>query len=200
MDTTLTSSTLESVLVFHSGYKTDESVYTCIGSNNITNIISSPEEDNVTLLVQGKEKRERGREGGRGNCIINSLFSFLLPTVPVEIVNSPVNTIHYAGGNITLSCNASGIPLPTFQWYKNNQLITPNERVYLTTSTHVSTLIYSLIESILVLNDIVLEDDDYYYCQATNEGAHTTVFNVISQSANLTVYRKYFIISIIIIN
>ena len=62
VDTTLTSSTLESVLVFHSGYKTDESVYTCIGSNNITNIINSPEEDNVTLLVQGKEKRE-GREG-----------------------------------------------------------------------------------------------------------------------------------------
>ena len=62
VDTTLTSSTLESVLVFHSGYKTDESVYTCIGSNNITNIINSPEEDNVTLLVQGKETRE-GREG-----------------------------------------------------------------------------------------------------------------------------------------
>ena len=43
----------ESNLTFVNGLKTDESVYTCKGSNGITNIIESPQQDNVTLLVQG---------------------------------------------------------------------------------------------------------------------------------------------------
>ena len=47
------TSTRESILTFVRGLKTDESVYTCKGSNGITNIIESPQEDNVTLLVQG---------------------------------------------------------------------------------------------------------------------------------------------------
>ena len=53
METLLPPATLQSVLVFRNGLKTDESVYTCIGINNITNIIQSPEQDNITLLVQG---------------------------------------------------------------------------------------------------------------------------------------------------
>ena len=53
METLLPPATLESVLVFNNGLKTDESVYTCTGINNITNIIQSPEQDNITLLVQG---------------------------------------------------------------------------------------------------------------------------------------------------
>ncbi|XP_019853400.1 PREDICTED: hemicentin-1-like [Amphimedon queenslandica] len=161
METLLPPTTLQSVLVFSNGLKTDESIYTCIGINNIINIIQSPEQDNITLLVQ----------------------------VPVEIVDNPVNTTHYAGGNVTLSCNASGIPLPTFQWYKNNQLITPNDRVYLTTLIHLETLIESLVESVLVFNNIVLSDDDNYHCQATNPGAHDRIFNVFSQSVRLTVHH-----------
>ena len=42
-----------SVLTFLNGLKTDESIYTCIGSNNIVNVIGSPEQDNISLLVQG---------------------------------------------------------------------------------------------------------------------------------------------------
>ena len=53
METLIPPATLQSVLVFRNGLKTDESVYTCIGINNITNIIQSPEQDNITLLVQG---------------------------------------------------------------------------------------------------------------------------------------------------
>ena len=47
------TNTRESILIFVRGLKTDESVYTCKGSNGITNVIESPQEDNVTLLVQG---------------------------------------------------------------------------------------------------------------------------------------------------
>ena len=46
--------TRESVLTFLDTVKTDESVYRCEGSNGITNIIGSPENDTVSLLVQGE--------------------------------------------------------------------------------------------------------------------------------------------------
>ena len=46
--------TSESVLTFLDTVKTDESVYRCEGSNGITNVIGSPENDTVRLLVQGK--------------------------------------------------------------------------------------------------------------------------------------------------
>ena len=48
------TNTLQSVLRFVSGMNSNESIYTCKGMNGITNVINSPEEDNVTLLVQGE--------------------------------------------------------------------------------------------------------------------------------------------------
>ena len=45
--------TLESVLTFVKGMNSDESIYKCQASNDVPNIIGSPEVDEVTLLVQG---------------------------------------------------------------------------------------------------------------------------------------------------
>ena len=53
-ETTLSTTTLQSELRFIQGFKSDESQYTCTGSNGVTNVIDSPEDDNVTLFVQGK--------------------------------------------------------------------------------------------------------------------------------------------------
>ena len=50
----LVNNTRRSVLTFLDTVKTDESVYRCQGSNGITNVIHSPENDTVTLLVQGE--------------------------------------------------------------------------------------------------------------------------------------------------
>ena len=46
--------TLESTLTFPSTRKTDESGYRCEGNNGVTNVIGSPENDTVNLLVQGE--------------------------------------------------------------------------------------------------------------------------------------------------
>ena len=46
--------TRESVLTFLDTVKTDESIYRCEGENGITNVIGSPENDTVSLLVQGE--------------------------------------------------------------------------------------------------------------------------------------------------
>ena len=46
--------TRTSVLHFNPTVKPDESQYTCIAVNNITNVIFTPENDTVNLIIQGK--------------------------------------------------------------------------------------------------------------------------------------------------
>ena len=48
------SFTRVSNLTFLSTVRTDQSEYTCVGTNGVTNVISSPENDTVSLLVQGE--------------------------------------------------------------------------------------------------------------------------------------------------
>ena len=48
------SFTRVSNLTFLNTTRTDQSEYTCVGSNDITNVISTPENDTVNLLVQGE--------------------------------------------------------------------------------------------------------------------------------------------------
>ena len=45
---------LISTLTFLNTTRDDQSSYTCVGNNSIKNVISSPENDTVNLLVQGK--------------------------------------------------------------------------------------------------------------------------------------------------
>ena len=53
MEQTVALFTLESVLMFLNTSKTDESVYRCEASNGITNVINTPENDTIELLVDG---------------------------------------------------------------------------------------------------------------------------------------------------
>ena len=123
---------------------------------------------------------------------MNDFIIYLLSyTVPVEIENNPINTTHYAGGNISLSCNASGIPLPTFKWFKNGVLLNATNRVSFFDMIHFESAIDSLVESTIVLTNLILSDDDDYHCEASNPGAHDTVFIVNSNTAHLTIQCKF---------
>ena len=48
------TSTRVSNLTFLNTTRTDQSEYTCVGSNDVTNVINSSESDTVNLLVQGE--------------------------------------------------------------------------------------------------------------------------------------------------
>ena len=57
--TTITTSALSptyifSILTFLNATKTDESSYTCVGSNGVRNLIGTPENDTIELAVQGE--------------------------------------------------------------------------------------------------------------------------------------------------
>ena len=47
-------STLLSVLTFLNATRENQSTYTCVGSNGVSNVIDTPENDTVTLFVQGE--------------------------------------------------------------------------------------------------------------------------------------------------
>ena len=107
-------------------------------------------------------------------------------SVPVEIVANPVNTVHFAGGEISLQCSASGIPEPSISWFKNGQPINDNR----ITASSVFIPASNAVLGTLTFQGLLLADDDDYRCEANNTGAGTTVFIVTSQSAHLTVQRK----------
>ena len=111
-------------------------------------------------------------------------------TVPVEIVDDPVETTHYAGGNITMSCNASGVPLPTIIWLKNGEELLQDARVSYANTTLIDMPNEGLVLSTLSFTDLQLTDDADYACQATNPGAHSNSFTVTSNSSHLNVQRK----------
>ena len=104
------------------------------------------------------------------------------------IEDDPVDTTHFRGGNNILSCNASGVPLPTITWYQDDIEITDSSRVLSTTL--VDEVNEGLVQSTLVFTDIELSDDSDYYCEASNTGAFTTVFTVRSATVHFTVQRK----------
>ena len=112
--------------------------------------------------------------------------------VPVEIVNDPVDTVHFAGGNISLSCNASGVPLPTFSWHKSGDEYLSDEdpRIIITNRTLIDEVNEGLVESTITFLDLMLSDDADYHCSASNPGAHDTIFNVSSNQAHLSVQCK----------
>lgn len=74
---------------------------------------------------------------------------------PPKIVTHPSNSSVELGGEVTLSCNASGDPQPTFQWYKDGIKMIESDGID-----------PSLPE--LVLKDALAQDEAWYYCEATN--------------------------------
>ena len=116
------------------------------------------------------------------------LFFFL---VPVEIVQGPVETTHFAGGNISLYCRASGIPSAAFVWYKDGQQVFEDGKVAIFNTTLTDTPSEIVIQNTLSFTDLMLSDDADYLCEASNSGAYGTVFVVESDPAHLNVQREH---------
>ena len=107
----------------------------------------------------------------------------------MEIVDDPVETTHFAGGNITLSCTASGVPLPAIVWLKDGEELQQDARVFYANTTLRDTPNRGLILSTLSFADLQLTDDADYACRATNPGAYSNSFTVTSNSSHLNVQR-----------
>ena len=83
-------------------------------------------------------------------------------TVKPKIIEfrQPVNTQLYSSVNFT--CKAIGSPAPSIHWYKDNKLINSTD------------------PSLLMFNDLSLNDRGVYHCEARN------VINGVNMSVNTT--------------
>lgn len=86
------------------------------------------------------------------------------------VSSSPKDVNATLNQTITLTCNATGKPVPTTAWLKNGQLILTTEVAY----------------SQLVLESLAIEDDGIYQCRFINVVGH-----VLSDPCRVRVYCKY---------
>lgn len=74
---------------------------------------------------------------------------------PPTIVTHPSNSSVELGGEVTLACNASGDPQPTFRWYKDS--------IPMVEANDINPFLPEL-----VLKDAIAPDEAWYFCEATN--------------------------------
>ena len=111
--------------------------------------------------------------------------------VPVEIVQDPMETTHFAGGSVSLTCSASGIPSPAFVWFKDGQQMFEGGRVTILSTTLTDTPNKVVVQSTLSFMNLMLSDDANYFCEASNPGAYGTTFVARSDTARLIVEREH---------
>nr|XP_023021293.1 peroxidasin [Leptinotarsa decemlineata] len=117
-----------------------------------------------------------GRIAAEGNLIIKAAPTF---TIQPENLNIQI------GGVIRLECVASGTPTPEIIWYKNDEEIQRNERVFISEDN-----------TFLQIKNAQETDSSLYVCEARNDvgirevSARINVENVSRKPAKL-VYKPY---------
>ncbi|KAG8202163.1 hypothetical protein JTE90_010519 [Oedothorax gibbosus] len=91
--------------------------------------------------------------------------------VPVTIELEQNITSEIIGGSVNLTCLVTGHPLPTVEWFKDDELVnTTNERLQVSTS-EMDTV--NVLASLLIEN-LMRDDNGTYTCQASNEFTNKT--------------------------
>ena len=102
------------------------------------------------------------------------IILFLLITVPPEFTAHPHSQTSMQGSSVTFSCDANGIPEPTFSWSKDGSAVTADNRISL-----------SADNKQLSLTNVNRTDSGEYRCVAAN-----SVGTVYSNASTLTVQGK----------
>ena len=97
------------------------------------------------------------------------------------IEKSPESDAVEIGGNVQMSCFASGVPAPEIKFYHNDAEVVLDSRV-----SQIDVNQDGIVGSFLVVTNAMAEDDGTYYCEATN-----IVDTAKSSSAMLIVFSKY---------
>lgn len=102
----------------------------------------------------------------------------------------PVNVTNYTAGISELSCLASGIPLPTISWLKDNVVLVTSERITINTTASI-TQNERNITSTLTIAGLLLSDTGMYQCTTSNTRANdASLFRDISKAAYVFVHCK----------
>lgn len=122
-------------------------------------------------------------------CNYNSLSLSL--SVPSLFIVHPQSVTNYTAGQVSFTCSAYGLPVPTLVWLKNGELVSSSSDNITITETESSSNTTGYAVSVLSIINLVLDDNGAYYCTANNTGALGNIFTVSSLQATLTVQCKY---------
>ena len=94
------------------------------------------------------------------NLLFQLLYQCIVHPVDAIITVGPVDTPSLINGDVTLTCTASGIPLPSVMWLdQDSGIVVPATDVIINVTTIMSTL---------TLTSLQVNDFGYYECTATN--------------------------------
>ncbi|CAG5855571.1 unnamed protein product, partial [Menidia menidia] len=96
----------------------------------------------------------RATTPGTRNYTVSSANVTVL--APPSFVEWPESLTRPRAGTARFVCHAEGVPAPQITWFKNGKKVHSNGRI-------------KMYHSKLVINQIILEDDAIYQCQAENE-------------------------------
>ena len=85
----------------------------------------------------------------------------------------------FNGLNVSLSCNATGSGPIRYQWRRVNGEISSDRAEGVNTST-------------LTISSVQREDEDEYYCVASNGGVDGSLYNDTSSKAMVVVYGELY--------
>ena len=100
--------------------------------------------------------------------------------VPTTITMHPrTKVVEFNGLNVTLSCEATGSGRIRYQWRRVNGEISSDRAEGVNTST-------------LTISPVQQEDENEYYCVASNGGVDGSLYNDTSSKAMVVVYGELY--------
>ena len=101
--------------------------------------------------------------------------------VPPSIGLEVMDETHNEGENVSFTCQATGIPVPTISWYFNNTLLAHGTE-YTISEMSVNT---TTISSTLTILSVESSDVGTYTCNATNVVSTDTSSGVLTVNGEL---------------
>ncbi|XP_046975653.1 hemolin-like [Vanessa cardui] len=108
---------------------------------------------------------------GEYTCIVDNDVSVQRNTIKLTVVSAPQfvrehqsKLIVKAGEDVTIPCQAAGVPAPELSWTYNAQALPQNDRIVLNKSSRGNTIV-----SDLTIKNVQKEDKGYYGCKGLNQ-------------------------------
>ena len=105
------------------------------------------------------------------------IWLHLLTIVIVQIISHSISITVSVNSAMNLSCEATGSGSIMYQWSRVNGEISSDRAEGVNTST-------------VIISPVQQEDEDEYYCVASNEGIDGSLYNDTSQRAMIIIYGK----------
>ena len=80
------------------------------------------------------------------------------------IIPKPINVSASVGDSVSINCSASGRPLPSLSWYKDEVQLDISGRITITDYV----INFTHIDSVLTVSSVTYDDEGVYTCNATN--------------------------------